>query len=61
MVKGTLRRVQRFERLERDIGQAAARKRVMRRAVVVAVLALPTGALLGYWWAISSAALTGSG
>ncbi|WP_176708554.1 nuclease-related domain-containing protein [Curtobacterium flaccumfaciens] len=60
VVNDTLRHVQRFERLERDIGQAAARKRLMRRAAAVAVLAIPAGALLGYWWAIASAALAAS-
>lgn len=60
VVNDTLRHVQRFERLEREIGQAARRKRMMRRAVAVAVLAVPAGALLGYWWAIAGAALTAS-
>ncbi|MFJ4220813.1 nuclease-related domain-containing protein [Curtobacterium luteum] len=57
VVHDTLRHVQRFERLERDIAAARARRQLLRRAKVVAVLALPAGALLGYWWATAAAAM----
>ncbi|KQS08305.1 hypothetical protein ASG04_14460 [Curtobacterium sp. Leaf183] len=57
VITDTLRHVQRFERLERDIAQAAAQRRFFRKAVVLAVLAVPAGGLLGYWWAVAAEAL----
>lgn len=59
VMNDTLRHVQRFERLERDIAEAAERRRLLRRARLLAVLAVPAGALLGYWWAQAAAALAG--
>ena len=53
----TLRHVQRFERLERERVVAADRRRLLRKARALAVLAVPAGALLGYWWAQASLAL----
>lgn len=61
VVNDTLRHVQRFERLERDIAAAAGRRRLLRRAVVVGVLALPAGAVLGYWWAVAVGAMAALG
>jgi predicted nucleic acid-binding protein len=57
VINDTLRHVQRFERLERDRQQAEARRALLRKARVVAVLAVPAGALLGYWWAAAITAL----
>lgn len=59
VVNDTLRHVQRFERLERDIAEAAARRKLLHRGKRVAVLAVPAGALLGYWWATAMGALGG--
>ncbi|TCK63111.1 nuclease-related domain-containing protein [Curtobacterium sp. PhB136] len=53
VINDTLRHVQRFERLEREITAAARQRRFMRKAVAVAILAVPAGALLGYWWAVA--------
>lgn len=61
VVHDTLRHVQRFERLERDIAAATARRRLLRRGSVVAGLAVPAGALLGFWWATAAAALAAAG
>ncbi len=57
VINDTLRHVQRFERLEREIAQAARQRRFMRRAVALALLAAPAGAVLGYWWAQAAQAL----
>ena len=57
VINDTLRHVQRFERLERDRQQAEARRVLLRKARAVAVLAVPAGALLGYWWAAAITAL----
>ncbi|WXF92807.1 nuclease-related domain-containing protein [Curtobacterium flaccumfaciens pv. flaccumfaciens] len=57
VINDTLRHVQRFERLEREIADARSRRSLMRRARVLAVLAVPAGGLLGYWWAIAVAAM----
>jgi len=59
VVHDTLRHVQRFERLERDITEAAERRRLLRTGVRVALLAVPAGAVLGHWWAVAVAALRG--
>lgn len=59
VVNDTLRHVQRFERLVRDIEEAARRRTVFRKARAVAVLAVPAGGLLGYWWAMAAIALAG--
>lgn len=61
VVHDTLRHVQRFERLERDIAAATARRRLLRRALSLGVLALPAGAVLGYWWAVAAGALAAAG
>lgn len=61
VINDTLRHVQRFERLERDIAEARTRRALLRKARIVAVLAVPSGALLGYWWAIAGAALGAAG
>ena len=61
VVNDTLRHVHRFERLEREIAQADGRRRFFRRAVAVAVLAVPAGGLLGYWWAMAIGAMGGAG
>jgi hypothetical protein len=55
-VNNTLRHVQRFERLERDIAEAGRRRRFFLQAVALAVLAVPAGGLLGYWWAVAISA-----
>ncbi|WP_433953923.1 nuclease-related domain-containing protein [Curtobacterium flaccumfaciens] len=57
VINDTLRHVQRFERLEREIADARSRRSLMRRARVLAVLAVPAGGLLGYWWAVAVAAI----
>ena len=59
VVHDTLRHVQRFERLERDIAEAAARRSLLRRGLRLACLAVPAGAVLGHWWGIAVAALRG--
>lgn len=59
VLNDTLRHVQRFERLERDVEEAAQRRRLLARARLVAVLAVPSGGVLGYWWAIAIGALAG--
>lgn len=57
VLNDTLRHVQRFERLEREIEVARRRRTVFRKGGAVAVLAAPAGAVLGYWWATASIAL----
>ncbi len=57
VIDDTLRHVQRFERLEREIADARSRRSLMRRARVLAVLAVPAGGLLGYWWAVAATAM----
>jgi hypothetical protein len=57
VINDTLRHVQRFERLEREIADARSRRSLMRRARVLAVLAVPAGALLGYWWSVAVTAM----
>jgi hypothetical protein len=57
VINDTLRHVQRFERLEREIADARLRRSLMRRARVLAVLAVPAGGLLGYWWAVAVTAM----
>jgi hypothetical protein len=57
VLNDTLRHVQRFERLERDIAAAAQRRAILRSGRRLAVLAVPAGALLGYWWATALTAL----
>lgn len=57
VLNDTLRHVQRFERLERDIAEAHTRRRLLRRAVAVGVLAVPSGWLLGHWWGVAMLAL----
>jgi len=59
VVHDTLRHVQRFERLERDIAEASDRRSLLRRGVRLALLAVPAGAVLGHWWGIAVAALLG--
>lgn len=59
VVDDTLRHVQRFERLERDIVEARTRRRLLRRAVTLAGLALPAGAVLGWWWGVAVAMWNG--
>ncbi|MGN8050579.1 nuclease-related domain-containing protein [Curtobacterium sp. 22159] len=57
VLNDTLRHVQRFERLEREIAEAQHRRRLLRTGRRLAVLAVPAGALLGYWWATALTAL----
>lgn len=57
VLNDTLRHVQRFERLEREIDVARRRRTVFRKGGAVAVLAVPAGAVPGYWWATASIAL----
>lgn len=57
VINDTLRHVQRFERLEREIAASADRRRLFRRAITVAILAVPAAAVLGYWWAVAVAAM----
>lgn len=57
VLNDTLRHVQRFDRLERDVAEAAQRRRLLAQARLVAVLAVPSGGVLGYWWAIAIGAL----
>lgn len=57
VLNDTLRHVQRFERLEREIDEARRRRAVLRKGRVVAGLAVPAGALLGYWWATAAISL----
>lgn len=57
VLNDTLRHVQRFERLEREIEEARRRRTLLGKGRVVAALAVPAGALLGYWWATASIAL----
>jgi hypothetical protein len=49
----TLRHVQRFERLEQEIADARRQRGFMRRAARVAVLAVPAGGVLGFWWGVA--------
>uniref|UniRef100_A0A942YBG0 NERD domain-containing protein n=1 Tax=Neobacillus citreus TaxID=2833578 RepID=A0A942YBG0_9BACI len=60
VVHDTLRHVQRFERLEREVEAARQRRALLSKAKVLAALAVPAGALLGYWWATASVALGGA-
>lgn len=57
VLNDTLRHVQRFERLEREIAEARRRRTLLRKGRVVAGLAVPAGALLGYWWATATISL----
>jgi len=57
VLNDTLRHVQRFERLERDVEAARRRRELLRKGRVVAVLAVPAGAVLGYWWATAVSAI----
>lgn len=57
VINDTLRHVQRFERLEREIIESAARRRLFRSAITVAILAVPAAGVLGYWWAVAVAAM----
>lgn len=59
VMNDTLRHVQRFERLERDIAEAVVRRRFARQCVALAVLVAPAGWLLGHWWGIAVAMLQG--
>ncbi|PZE30185.1 nuclease-related domain-containing protein [Curtobacterium sp. MCBD17_028] len=59
VITDTLRHVQRFERLEREVIAAAGRRRFVRQVSVLGVLAVPAACLLGYWWAIAVSALHG--
>lgn len=57
VLNDTLRHVQRFERLEREIDEARRRRTLLQRGRVVAGLAVPAGGLLGYWWATAAISL----
>lgn len=59
VVDDTLRHVHRFERLERDIADARLRRGLVRRAAALVVLAVPAGAVLGWWWGVAVAVLRG--
>lgn len=57
VLNDTLRHVQRFERLEREIEDARRRRTLLGKGRAVAALAVPAGALLGYWWATAAISL----
>jgi hypothetical protein len=57
VINDTLRHLQRFERLEREVTQAAARRRTWKQGSVLMTLAVPAGWLLGHLLGLISALL----
>lgn len=57
VLNDTLRHVQRFERLEQEIEEARRRRALLGKGRIVAGLAVPAGALLGYWWATAAVSM----
>lgn len=57
VINDTLRHLQRFERLEREIAGAASRRRIWKQGAVLAACAMPAGWLLGHFWGLAALAL----